>query len=1190
MLDSFLSQTINFHPVTIRPETPLRSAIIEMKRASFTALWVIEPDAVGQQKLMGAVFPDQLLEAVTTAEHPASVPVELIMREELPLVQQHQPMSVETLLELFKQHQVDILPVVSGQNQFVGTIAQRDILCAYCQQSSPNLLEQLFDQEQYGLFFMMHDRPITWNESTDQEATLDHVFAHQRVTKVNQAMLHQYGTTEAQFLGLTPGDLFAHDLAYGRQLWRRLFDNKTLTAITQERRLDDDACVWIEGHYICLYNSRGELLGHLGIQREITHYKEMEARLIQRERYLSVVVAIQQQLLASECIRRSNDHAPSQQLSDTTPGEPNEGLGAADASPLKAAHTVYDKILQQLGETAEASRVYLFENHNGNLMSQRAEWCAAGICPELENPQLQNLSYDDFFPRWLETLSRGEPINGVVSEFPTEERAVLEPQGILTILILPLMVKGTFWGFIGFDNCWQARPWEAAEVKLLAAAAAALSLHLENCQAEIELYRNWQRERLTQQLVERMRQTLEVEQIFKATTTELRSLLNCDRTLIYRFNSDWSGSFVAESVAPGWLSLSQIFADSSSLEESVTGDAACQVQNWQAQTPFEVDTYLQDSEGGDYRQGKPFSCVDDIYQAQFEACYLELLEKIQVKAYLVVPIFLNDHLWGLLCNYQNGRPRQWQDHDINLALHTTAQLGIALQHVELLEHTRQQAMELAKAKSAAEAATRAKTEFLANVSHELRTPLNAILGFSEILADEMSLATASAEVSDVAEQQEYIDIINRNGHSLLSLINNVVEVARLESGQSQALATAFDLHQLLKDVESVYTKRAAQKGLQLIVRLDPQLPKTVTSDRYKLLQVLLNLLNNAVRFTESGTVTVKASVQNWVKIDSQQSRINLAFTVEDTGVGIAAEELDTLFQPFSKPRKQSVDQGPALGLAISRKFVNMLGGDISVTSTANHGSRFKFNIWAILQPDSASDAANPESEPANVSLPAASIGRILIVESQPQDNYQLKQALSPLECDLRTATNSQDALTLWAQWQPHLLFISLDSASVMDSEIIQQIHQQTNAQSSVSVPIVTKVIGLVPRQSNLSIPSTPPGFDDILYWSELPTELLKVVHKYLELSLLPPSPTATILSEAMTPLSIQPAHLPRSYLSQLPSDWRQHAYQAALTGSDQKLLQLIEQLKPQHSYLRQILKTLIENFQFDHIITLLSDD
>lgn len=1187
MPDNLLSRAIDFSPVVVERQTSLQAAIAAMKRAHFTAIWVVETDPSGAWQLQGSVFPTQLLQALAAAANLASLTVESIMRCDLPQFLPTATISLEQWLQHFEQHQVDFLPVVNSDKALIGVLSKWQLLQNHCQCHTPSLQEQLFESAQDGFFMMMLDEPISWNDETDKAAALEYVFHHQRITKVNEALLRQYGVPEAELLDKTPADFFAHDLAYGKGVWQEFFDRGIMSEITEERRFDDDTPLWIEGFYTCLYDARGRILGHFGIQRDVTHYKAMEANLIRQERYLYVIVAIQQQLLASGH-QFIFDHL-NQQVNLAA-----AAVGFSFRSSLRVLQPIYRNILRRLGEAAEASRVYLFEHQGDRLMGQQLQWCAEGISPATHQDGLQHLVYRADGDRWFDALSMGQSIHTLTQDLPPSDRHLLAAQGTLSILVLPLMVNGEFWGAIGFDNCQAASLWDDSEVTLLAAGAAALSMHLENCQVAYQLYRNWYRERLTYQLVERLHQTLQIDDIFETTTRNLRALLGCDRTLIYRFNSDWSGSFVAESIASGWLPLSQIYPDSPLLEESATNDVACQVRDWRTQVPFEVDTYLQESQGGDYRQGKPYSCVEDIYQANFETCYLELLDKIQAKAYLLAPIFLGNHLWGLLCNYQNSGARQWSSDDINLALHITTQLGIALQHVELLEQTRQQALELAKAKSAAEAATRARTEFLANVSHELRTPLNAILGFSEILGHEMRLSPSATEDSSLAEQQEYIDIINRNGQYLLNLINNVVEIARLESGQSQVLATAFDLHQLLQDIEGIYTKRVAPKGLQLIFQLSPQLPQIITSDRDKLLQVLLNLLNNAVKFTESGRITLKADVQNQVQIDARLARVNLAFTVEDTGAGITTEELSKLFQPFSKPQSQQTDQGPALGLAISRKFVNMLGGDISVTSTVDHGSRFKFNIWAIAGPDAAPEAIGSDSPSANAEQPPLLIGRILIVEPHPQESYQLKQVLSPLGCDLRTATNSQDALTLWAKWRPHLLFINLDADMVDGLALAQQLQQQTDALDSATAQVATKVIGLMSDHRSLLTEPAPIGFDNILDWStrsDWPTQqaaLLKMVTQYLEP---PPSPIPSLsdLLETSVTTTAQPPYLPRSYLAQIPLTWRQQVYQAALTGSDQKLFQLVAQLTPEHDRLRQLLTTLTENYQFDQIIALLSD-
>lgn len=183
---------------------------------------------------------------------------------------------------------------------------------------------------------------------------------------------------------------------------------------------------------------------------------ESMAALEQRERYLEVLVQVQRRLLASKDIQ-----------------------------------AYYTEIIEWLGKASQASRVYLFENHRdsaGNLlMSQRAEWCTPGIHPEIDNPQLQNLSYNNFFPRWAEALKKGEIINGIVADFPESERDILEPQNIRSILILPITVSGEFWGFIGFDHCVEARKWDCLEVGLLNAAASAISLHQERHQAEFHL-------------------------------------------------------------------------------------------------------------------------------------------------------------------------------------------------------------------------------------------------------------------------------------------------------------------------------------------------------------------------------------------------------------------------------------------------------------------------------------------------------------------------------------------------------------------------------------------------------------------------------------------------------------------------------------------------------------------------------
>ncbi|MBW4678807.1 MAG: EAL domain-containing protein [Microcoleus vaginatus WJT46-NPBG5] len=228
------------------------------------------------------------------------------------------------------------------------------------------------------------------------------------------------------------------------------------------------------------------------IARDISEHKRIEAALAKRERYLWALVEVERRLLK-----------------------------------FNGSPSCYTGLLTPLGLASGASRIYVFENHRsetgGLLMSQRAEWCAEGVQPELDNPELQNLSYNDFFPRWGEFLGRGEIIAGIVSEFPESERIVLEPQGILSILVLPITVNGEFFGIIGFDNCIEARAWEPVEVNLLAAAAAAISLAQERKQTEQELLKTQER---------------------------LQHLLNTSPAVIYscKAEGDFSPTFISENV------------------------------------------------------------------------------------------------------------------------------------------------------------------------------------------------------------------------------------------------------------------------------------------------------------------------------------------------------------------------------------------------------------------------------------------------------------------------------------------------------------------------------------------------------------------------------------------------------------------------------------------------------------------
>jgi two-component system sensor histidine kinase/response regulator len=231
--------------------------------------------------------------------------------------------------------------------------------------------------------------------------------------------------------------------------------------------------------------------------------------------------------------------------------------------------------------------------------------------------------------------------------------------------------------------------------------------------------------------------------------------------------------------------------------------------------------------------------------------------------------------------------------------------------------------ELVVAKEKAEAANQAKSAFLANMSHELRTPLNAILGFTQLMRRDPSFGPG---------QRKNLRIMHQSGEHLLELLNDVLEMSKIEAGRATFIESDFDLHKLLANLESMFGARAQGKGLQLDFECAPDVPQYIRTDERKLRQTLINLLDNAVKFTERGGVTLRVSESASRRV-GEVSLARLLFEVQDTGAGIAAEEMGQVFEAFTQTASgQKSLQGTGLGLALSRRFVQLMGGDITVAS------------------------------------------------------------------------------------------------------------------------------------------------------------------------------------------------------------------------------------------------------------------
>jgi PAS domain S-box-containing protein len=312
------------------------------------------------------------------------------------------------------------------------------------------------------------------------------------------------------------------------------------------------------------------------------------------------------------------------------------------------------------------------------------------------------------------------------------------------------------------------------------------------------------------------------------------------------------------------------------------------------------------------------------------------------------------------------------------------------------------------------AANLAKSEFLANMSHELRTPLNAILGFTQVMSRDYSLSS---------EHQKNLAIINRAGEHLLNLINDILEMSKIEAGRITLNRSSFDLIHLLNNLEEMLCLRAESKSLQLVFEYTPDIPKYIEIDENKLFQVLLNLLGNAIKFTDIGRVALRLRCEQGGM--GEQNPPRLFFEVQDTGCGITSQEIDLLFQAFEQTEiGRKSQQGTGLGLAISRKYVQLMGGDITVSSTPGIGSTFAFDIQIGL--------ACPREMPTNqiksqiLSLASTEKAyRLLVVDDAKESRLLLVKILTSLGFEVREATDGLEAVSNWESWQPHLIFMDM---------------------------------------------------------------------------------------------------------------------------------------------------------------------
>ncbi len=467
-------------------------------------------------------------------------------------------------------------------------------------------------------------------------------------------------------------------------------------------------------------------------------------------------------------------------------------------------------------------------------------------------------------------------------------------------------------------------------------------------------------------------------------------------------------------------------------------------------------------------------------------------------ALLAVRTTFLDQTNGLIILQRTQNDRSWSLEKIKLLQTLSPQFGIAIAQINTARKEEEYREHLKEARHEAEVANRAKSDFLAKMTHELRTPLNAIIGFTEIIQEDTTLSKT---------QRNLVNIVNTSGEHLHDVINDILDLSKIEAGKLEKNDEIFELTPLLNSVREMLQMRATEKGIDFQFQALSALPGQIETDRSKLRQTLINLINNAIKFTDNGSVTLKvgaSSLSKPIKKEGKLRRkVRIDFDISDTGRGIAKTDIAGLFEKYSQAEssRHSSEDGTGLGLPIARSFVQLLGGDIQVKSDPGRGSSFRYYIKCD---EIATDTNNKEA--ISIALSEAKAQkingfrsdleeiRILIVEDQPTNRLLLQKILGKAGFKIKEATNGKEAIEIWKNWHPHLILMDEDMPVMRGSEATKLIKAAVSNSSEID-PVIVSLTAYALDQAKQS--AFEAGVQDFVAKPFRSNELFSVISRHL---------------------------------------------------------------------------------------------
>ena len=992
-------------------------------------------------------------------------------------------------------------------------------------------IDMFFNQSLHGFFISMLDEPVAWNEQADKEQLIEYVLDHQRITRVNQALLDQYGAQEQDFIGLTLRQMFAHDPEHGKASIRTVYEHGSMSLQTREQRFDGTPIV-IEGDYVCLFDEQKRVIGHFGVQMDVTERERLKEELKINQRRLA-----QAQLFAragswefdlqSETLYWS---AECEALFGLQPGtfggtfadfmafvHPDDRDYVAGVNEpileLKAGTTLdYEhRVITKTGETLwvrETAGVV----HDEQGRPLRVNGLVLDISERIESEHLfkteverymraisatgaglwdwdmvsnkvffslqwkNMLGYEDHevandFSGWM-NLWHPEDVDYIQAKIQDHLQGISQTYEVEH----RLRAKDGSWrwvltrGEIEKNAAGESIRWTGTNIDITATKEAQQQLLYDRdlftagpvFTIEWDPEDNWPVRNVSanvEQILGYRPEQMQHPDFHYADLIHPQDLEHISAEVVHNISNHidaYEQSYrlrLASGEYRWFYDFTKLVRDDSGRLTAIRGYMYDQSHQKQAEQALQDERMrlagiIEGTNVGTWEWNvQTGETVFNERWAEIVGYSLDELSPVSIETWMTFAhpedlqgsgAQLEEHFRGERAYYDyesrmkhkngewiwvldRGKVVSWTPDGKPLLM-----LGT---HQDITERKRAE-QALLEAKQQAEAASRAKSEFLANMSHEIRTPLNGVIGFTELLKGTQLTAT----------QQQYVNNAHVSGHALLGIINDILDFSKIEAGMLHLEQIRADMIELLENSVDLVSFQVGQKDVELLLHIDPTMPRFALTDPVRLKQVLANLLGNAVKFTDHGEVALRVSYQ---ELGGGQGR--LAFSVRDTGVGISDEQRAKLFKAFSQADSSTTRKygGTGLGLIISDRIVRQMGSEIRVDSKLGEGAVFAFELVTQVEQGPALDRTAIQA-----------INSCLVIDDNANNRLILSELLSSWGVNHQCCDSGMAALQLLSTGQAFDVIICDYNMPVMNGlETIELIRQRIKL-SAEQQPII----------------------------------------------------------------------------------------------------------------------------------------